>query len=147
MFESQAEDVFVISKRGRYLKRSEQGVIVFHSPLEAQEGDFTGGGVHVVVVVEVVLEPGVGAFDLASGLRGEGVDDVDAAVIHDLLLPKGGPPALGVDLVGYQVMFAPQGVAALDEAEDGRGVNVVGEGAAECGNEGVRGTDMEPGGF
>ena len=44
-------------------------------------------------------------------------------------------------------MFAPQGITALDEAEDGMGVNVVGEGAAECGDEGVRGTDMEPGEF
>jgi len=55
------------------------------------------------------------------------MDDVDAAVVHDLF-------PLSVGLVSEEVMLAPYGITALDEAEDGVGVDVVGVGTAESGD-------------
>lgn len=76
---------------------------------------------------QVVLEPEVRAFDLASGLWGEGVDDLNGKLVHDLF-------PLRISLVGEKGVSAPEGVAALDKAEDGVGINIEGEGAAEAGD-------------
>ncbi len=88
----------------------------------------------------MVLEPTIGAFDFAFGRSGKGVGDFDREVVHDLF-------PLGFSLVGEDVVFAPDGVAALDEAEDRVGVGVVLEGAAKCGDQGLCSVDVEPGGF
>ena len=61
---------------------------------------------------EVVLEPAVGSFDLASGLRGEGMDDLDIAVSENLFPLRDG-------FVGQEVVFIPEGVSSPDKSEDG----------------------------
>ena len=65
------------------------------------------------------------------------MDNLDATIIHDLF-------PLSVGLVSEEVMLAPDGVPALDEAEDGVGIDVVGEGAAEFSDKGLRSADMKP---
>lgn len=69
---------------------------------------------------QVVLEPLIGALDLTLGLGREGVNDLNPAVGQDLF-------PLGVDLIGDLVVISPDGVAALDEAEDGVRVHVIGK--------------------
>ena len=47
---------------------------------------------------EVVLEPAIGSLDLTSGLGGEGMDDLDVAVLEDLFPLRGG-------FIGQEVVF------------------------------------------
>jgi hypothetical protein len=66
----------------------------------------------------VVLEPLVGALNFTFGLGGQGVDD--ATVGQDLF-------PLWVNLIGDFVLISPDGIAALDKAEDGMGIDVIGK--------------------
>ena len=70
-----------------------------------------------------ILEPAIGPFDLAFGLRGERIARLDVTVAKD-------PFPLGVDIIGDQIMFSPDGVPALDETENGVAVGVIGIGGA-----------------
>jgi hypothetical protein len=85
----------------RQSKGAEEADAGFSSMIKPQAGDLAGDGVDLVVVVAVdfiaqdaadffqvgklfqgagtdntILEPAIGAFDLALGLRGEGIGDI-----------------------------------------------------------------------
>ena len=89
---------------------------------------------------QMVLEPLIGALDLALGLGREGVDDLHVAVVEDLL-------PLRVHLIGDFKMVLPSGIAAADEAKDGMGVDVVGQRQAVFQEDRLKGEDMSPRGF
>lgn len=79
---------------------------------------FSGAGAD-----ESILEPAIGAFDLAFGLGREGVTRLYVAVSED-------PFPLGIDIVGDEIVFSPERVPALDEPENGVTINVIGIGGA-----------------
>jgi len=79
---------------------------------------------------EVVLEPAVGSFDLASGLGGEGMDDLYVAVLEDLFPLRGG-------FIGEEVVLIPEGVSSSDKSEDGVRVDVVGVREPEAEDDGL----------
>jgi len=133
--------------------------------LKSKIRDFLSGGVNLVVVIsseflvkeflsvldfgyifsdtgsdESVLEPAVGSFDLASGLRGEGVDDLDIAVLEDLFPLRGG-------FIGEEVVFIPEGVSSPDKSEDRVRIDVVGIRESEAEDDGLEGQDMGPAGL
>jgi hypothetical protein len=133
--------------------------------LESKIRDLLSGGVNLVVVIsseflvedplsllnmgdifsdtgsnEVVLEPGIGSFDLASGLRREGMDDLYIAVFEDLFPLRGG-------LIGQEVVFIPEGVSSPDKSEDGVRIDIVGVRESEAEDDGLEGQDMGPAGF
>ncbi len=112
--------------------------------MEAAGGDFLGSGVDLLVVIAVefvikdslglfdfldvfadtgsddaVLEPAVRSFHFAFGLGGKGIGDFYVAIIQDLF-------PLGSGFIGEEVVFSPEGISSLDEAEDGVGINIVG---------------------
>jgi len=89
---------------------------------------------------DVVLEPGIGSFDLASGLRREGMDDLYIAVFEDLFPLRGG-------LIGQEVVFIPEGVFSPDKSEDGVGINIVGVRESEAEDDRLECQDMGPAGF
>ena len=89
---------------------------------------------------EVVLEPAIGSFDFASGLRGEGMDDFYIAVFEDLFPLRGG-------LIGQEVVFIPEGVSSTDKSEDGVRIDIVGVRESEAEDDGLEGQDMGPAGF
>lgn len=89
---------------------------------------------------QVVLKPLVRALDLSLGLRGERVDDLDPTILQDLF-------PLGVHLVGKLTVIAPEGIAALDKAEDGMRIDVVGEGEPVSEENSLKGKDVWPGAF
>ena len=67
-----------------------------------------------------VLEPAIGSFDFASGLRREGVNDLDVAILKDLLPLRGG-------LIGQKVVLIPEVVSSPDESKDGVRIDIIGE--------------------
>ena len=143
----------------------EEGVFFFQGSLETEEGDFQGRGMDLAEVIvldfpaqessgladvgsvgahagshEVVLEPLIRSLNLALGLGGKGVDDLDAAVGQDLF-------PLGIDLIGDFVVIAPDGIAALDKAEDGVGIDVIGKRQTIFQKDRLKSHDMAPGGL
>jgi hypothetical protein len=133
--------------------------------LKSKIGDLLSGGVNLVMVIsseflvedslslldlgdifsdtgsdEVVLEPAVGSFDFASGLRGEGMDDLDIAVSENLFPLKDG-------FVGQEVVLIPEGVSSSDKSEDGVRIDIVGVGESEAEDDGLEGQDMGPAGL
>jgi len=89
---------------------------------------------------QAILEPAVRTFDLTFGLRREGVERIDPTVVQD-------PLPLGVDVVGDQVMFSPDGIPALDKAENRVGVGVISVGGAIAQDDAFQGRDVVPAGF
>jgi len=89
---------------------------------------------------EVVLEPAVGSFDLTSGLGGEGMDDLDIAVLENLF-------PLGGGFIGQEVVLIPEGVSSSDKSEDVVRIDIIGEREPEAEDNGLEGQDMGPGGF
>ena len=89
---------------------------------------------------EVVLEPAIGSFDLASGLRREGMDDLYIAVFEDLFPLRGG-------FIGEEVVLIPEGVSSPDKLEDGVRVDIVGVRESVSKEDGLEGQDMSPSGF
>jgi hypothetical protein len=133
--------------------------------LESPIGDFPGCGVKLLVVISVefkiknplglfdlfdifsdtgadesVLEPAIGSFDFASGLGGEGVNDLDVAILQDLFPLRGG-------LVGQEVVFIPEGVSSPDKSEDRVRIDIVGVRKPMSKNDGLEGQDMGPAGL
>jgi len=133
--------------------------------LKAEIGDLLSGGVNLVMVIsseflvenllslldlgdifsdtgsdEVVLEPAVGSLDFASGLRGEGMDDLYIAVLKNLFPLRGG-------LVGKEVVFIPEGVSSPDKSEDRVRIDIVGVRKPISKNDGLEGQDMGPAGL
>lgn len=67
---------------------------------------------------ESVLEPTVGSFHFTFGLRGQGISDFDITIFQNLFPLRGG-------FIGKKVVFSPERIPPLDEAEDAMGVYVV----------------------
>ncbi len=103
--DSEAEEIFDRAPWGRERELSKERLLGFERSLEAKGGDLSGGGMDLGVVVltdllfqdgsrffdgadvvsdagadQMILKPSVRAFDLALGLRGEGVEGLDAAL-------------------------------------------------------------------
>jgi len=141
---SEAEDIFHRRIRGFDRECSEERLILFQGSLESQTGDFLGRGVKLAVVISVefmiknplglidfgdilsdtgsdqsVLEPAIRTFNLASGLRRKGMNNLDIAVLQNLFPLRGG-------FIGQKMMFSPEGVSSLDESKDARGVHIGG---------------------
>jgi hypothetical protein len=133
--------------------------------LKTKIRDFLGGGVKLLVIITVefkiknplslfdlfdvfsdtgadesVLEPAIGSFDFASGLRREGVNDLDIAILKDLLPLRDG-------LVGQEVVFIPEGVSPPDKSEDGVRIDIVGVRKSVSEDDGLEGQDMGPAGL
>jgi hypothetical protein len=133
--------------------------------LESQIGDFLGCGVKLLVVISVefmiknslslfdffdvfsdtgtdksVLEPTIGSFHFAFGLRRKGIGDLHIAILKDLLPLRGG-------FIGEEVVFIPEGVSSADESEDGVRIDIVGVREPVSKNDGLEGRDMGPTGL
>jgi len=113
--------------------------------LESQIGNFLGGGVDLLVVISVefmiknplglfdffdlfsdtsadesVLEPTIGSFHFAFGLRRKGIGDLYIEILKDLLPLRSG-------LIGEKVVFIPEGVSASDKPKDRVGIDIIGK--------------------
>jgi len=133
--------------------------------LESQIGDFLGGGVDLLVVISVefmiknslglfdffnffsdtctdesVLEPTIGSFHFALGLRRKGIGDLHIAILKDLLPLRG-------SFIGKEVVFIPEGVSSTDKSEDGVRVDIVGIRETEAEDDRLEGQDMGPAGL
>jgi hypothetical protein len=133
--------------------------------LEAEKGDFLGGGMDLAVVIskeflveeplglldlgdlfadtgsdQAVLKPAIRPFNFPPGLRRKRVDYLHVAIFQNLL-------PLGSRLIGQQVMLIPEGVSAPDKAEDGVGIDVIGVGESMPEDNGLQGPDMGPAGL
>ena len=89
---------------------------------------------------ESVLEPTIGSFHFAFGLRGQGISDFDITILEHLFPLRGG-------FVGQEVMFSPERVPSLDEAKDAMRVNIVCIRESKAKDDGLEGQDMGPTGF
>jgi hypothetical protein len=69
---------------------------------------------------QMVLEPTIGSFDFASGLRGKGMDDLHIALLQHLF-------PLRSRLIGQKVMLIPEGVSSPDKPKDRVGIDIIGE--------------------
>jgi hypothetical protein len=112
--------------------------------LESQIGDFLGGGVNLLVVISVefmiknplglvdffdlfsdtsadesVLEPTIGSFHFALGLRRKGIGDFHIAILQNLFPLRSG-------FIGEEVVFIPEGVSSADKSEDGVRIDIIG---------------------
>jgi hypothetical protein len=162
---SKAEDIFHRLVRGFDLKCSEERTFFFESFLEAKIGDFSCGGMDLLVIIavefmiknplglvdfgdilsdtgsdEVVLEPTIRSFNLASGLRRKRVNDLYIAILQDLLPLRGG-------FICEKVVFIPEGVSSPDEAKDGMRIDIVGVRESITEDDRLEGLDMGPAGF
>jgi hypothetical protein len=133
--------------------------------LESQIGDFLGSGVKLLVVISVkfmiknplslfdffdvfsdtgadesVLEPTIGSFHFALGLRRKGIGDLHIAILKDLLPLRGG-------FIGEEVVFIPEGVSSADKSEDGVRIDIIAVGEPILKDDGLEGQDMGPTGF
>ena len=86
---------------------------------------------------ESVLEPPIGSFHFAFGLRGQGISDFYITILEDLFPLRGG-------FVGPEVMFSPERVPSLDEAKDAMRVNIVCIRESKAKDDGLEGQDMGP---
>jgi hypothetical protein len=133
--------------------------------LKTKIRDFLGGGVKLLVIISVefkiknplglfdlfdvfsdtgadesVLEPAIGSFDFASGLRREGVNDLDIAILKDLFPLRGG-------LISQEVVFIPEGVSSPDKSKDGVRIDIIGVRESISEDDGLEGQDMGPAGL
>src|SRR4030067_3232342 len=109
-------------------------------------GDFLGRGVKLLMVISVefiiknslslfdffdifsdtgadesVLEPTIGSFHFALGLRRKSIGDLHIAILKDPLPLRGG-------LIGEEGVFIPEGVSSADKSEDGVRIDIIGGG-------------------
>jgi hypothetical protein len=89
---------------------------------------------------QMVLEPTIGAFDFASGLRRKGMDDLNVALLEHLF-------PLRSRLIGLKVVLIPKGVSSPDKAKDRVGIDIIGEREAIAKDDGLKGLDVSPAGF
>jgi len=133
---SEAEDVFGGSIRLGQGEAAEEAVAGLFGAGKTDRGDFSGGRMDLVIIVALdffvqdrasvrqggdvfqgagadnpILEPTIGSFDLAFGLGREGIDN-----IHPEQAQTGA--SLGIDLIRFENVFAPQAIPVLDEAEN-----------------------------
>ena len=99
-------------------------VVAIELVLQDRAGVFQGDDlVQEARADDAILEPAIGSFDFAFGLREEGIGHIDTQDTH-----RHAP--LGIDIIGLEDMLAPDAVSSLDEAEDSQGVDVVAQGDA-----------------
>jgi len=133
--------------------------------LESQIGDFLGSGVDLLVVISVefmiknplglfdffnffsdtsadesVLEPTIGSFHFALGLRRKGIGNLHIAILKDLF-------PLGGGFIGKEVVFIPEGVSSADKSEDGVRVDIVGVRESIPKDNRLQGQNMGPAGL
>jgi hypothetical protein len=150
---------------GSDFKFSKERLFFLEGSLESEVGDFLGSRVDLSVVISMeflvkellgvldfghvfadtssdqsVLEPTVGSFDLASGLRGKGVDDFYIAVLEDLFPLRGG-------FIGQEVVLIPEGVPSPDKSEDGVRIDIVSVRESILEDDRLQGQDMGPAGL
>ena len=89
---------------------------------------------------QAILDPAIGSFDLALGLRREGIGHLDATIVQNLF-------PLGISLIGNKMMLTPQRVPSLDEPKDGMGVDVIGEWTTILEEDCLKRHDMSPRGL
>jgi hypothetical protein len=142
--DSEAEDILHRLIRGFNGKLSEERFFLFEGSLEPQIRDFLGGGMDLLVIISVefmaqhplglfnfgdllsdtgtdesILEPSIGPFHFALGLRRKGIGDFHITILQDLFPLRG-------CFIGEQVVFSPEGIPSLDESKDAMGVYIVG---------------------
>lgn len=162
---TEAEDIFGGLEGWFEAERAEEGLFVFQGFLETAVRDFTCSGVNTAVIIimdflgedlvsrcdrgdifadtgtdEMVLEPAVGTFDFTFGLRGEGIDWLDATVDQDL-------SPLGIGFIGEAVMSGMEFVTAPDESKDRVAVDVVGVGVTIAQGQSLQGFYVSPDSF
>jgi hypothetical protein len=133
--------------------------------LESQIGDFLGGGVDLLMVISVefmiknvlglfdffnlfsdtsadesVLEPTIGSFHFALGLRRKGIGDLHIAILKDLLPLRGG-------FIGEEVVFIPEGVSSPDKSKDRVRVDIIGVRKSIPEDDSLQGQNMGPAGL
>ena len=163
--DSEAEDIFYGLIRGFDLKSSEERPFFFEGFLEPQIRDFLGGGMDLLVIISVefmvknplslfnfgdilsdtgsnesILEPTIGPFHFALGLRRKGIGNFDITILQDLF-------PLRVSFIGEQMVFSPEGVPSLDESKDAMGVYIVGVRESMAEDHRLEGQDMGPAGL
>jgi len=133
--------------------------------LESQIGDFLSRGVNLLVVISVefmsknplglfdlfdvfsdtgadesVLEPTIGSFNFTSGLGRKGMNDLDVAILKDLLPLRDG-------FIGEEVVFIPEGVSSADKSEDGVRIDIIGVRKSIPKDDSLQGQNMGPAGL
>jgi hypothetical protein len=159
------EDVLGRTERRRDVELPKQSSFLFKSLAESQDRNLPGRAVDLTVVIAVlfelknlpglidrfnvfpgtrpddpVLEPAVRPLDLSFGLRGKRITKIDSAFLEDLF-------PLGIDVIRPKIMLPPDRIPALDKAENGVAVRVVGIGEAIVQNYVFQGYDMVPAGL
>ncbi len=89
---------------------------------------------------ESVLEPTIGSFHFAFGLRGQGISEFYITILQDLFPLRGG-------FIGQEVMLSPERIPSLDEAKDAMGVYIVSVRESKAEDDGLEGQDMGPAGL
>jgi hypothetical protein len=87
-----------------------------------------------------ILEPAVGSFNFALGLRGKGMDDFYIAVFQNLFPLRSG-------LIGQEVVFSPERVFSLDESEDSMRIHIISVRESIVKDDTLEGENMGPAGF
>jgi hypothetical protein len=133
--------------------------------LETKIRDFLGGGVNLLVIIPVefkiknplslfdlfdvfsdtgadesVLEPTIGSFHFALGLRRKGIGDLHIAILKDLLPLRGG-------FIGEEVVFIPERVSSADKSEDGVRIDIIGVRKSIPKDDSLQGQNMGPAGL
>jgi len=162
---SEAEDIFHRLIGVCDLKWSKERTFFSESFLEPEIGNFLCGGMYLLVIISVefmvknplglfdfgdilsdtgpdesVLEPAIRSFNLASGLRGEGMNDLHITILQNLFPLRSG-------FIGKQMVFSPERVPSLDETKDAVGVHIVGVRESMAEDDALEGQDMGPAGF
>jgi hypothetical protein len=89
---------------------------------------------------ESVLEPAIGSFHFALGLRRKGIGDLHIAILKDLFPLRGG-------LIGKEVVFIPEGVSSADKSEDGVRIDIIGVRKSIAKDDRLQGQNMGPAGL
>jgi hypothetical protein len=89
---------------------------------------------------ESVLEPTIGSFHFALGLRRKGIGDLHIAILKDLLPLRGG-------LIGEEVVFIPEGVSPPNKSEDRVRIDIVGVRKSIAKDDRLQGQNMGPAGL
>ena len=89
---------------------------------------------------ESVLEPTIGSFHFAFGLRRKGIGDLHIAILKDLLPLRGG-------LIGEEVVSIPERVSAPDKSEDRVRIDIVGVRESIPKDDRLQGQNMGPASF
>jgi hypothetical protein len=161
----EAEDILWGLERGWDFELSKERLPFLQRSLKTEIGNLLSGGMNLMVVIlvdflaqdllgrfdvgdifsdtgsnQMVLEPTIGSFDFASGLRGKGMDDLHVALLQHLFPLRG-------RLIGLKVVLIPEGVSSPDKAKDRVGIDIIGKREAIAKDDGLEGLDVSPAGF